>query len=58
MKMLKIEKAGDRDLVRRMPDWDGKSRKKPRKQKKQRSLSQRFMHELLDAADDIFDIFD
>ena len=58
LKMLKAHPKGERELVRRMPDWQGKSGRKSRKRKKQRSLSQRMMHELWDAAEDIFDILD
>lgn len=64
MKMLRSDAHGERELVRPSPirttDRNVKSRSK--KKKRGRSLSQRFMAELKDAAedifDDVFDIFD
>lgn len=56
MKMLRADASGERELVR-----SGYSRgertgnRKRRPQKKTKSLSQRFMEEFWDAAEDIFD---
>ena len=66
LKMLRVDAGGDRELVRPSPiRMPGQTSSKPRNQKKKkrgRSLSQRFMEELMDAAedifDDVFDIFD
>ena len=60
MKMLRTDARGDRELVRpsrvRADNYPPYKRKK--KKKKTKSLSRRFMEEVWDAADDIFDIFD
>ncbi|MBT8418969.1 MAG: hypothetical protein KJO42_16150 [Silicimonas sp.] len=64
LKMLRIDAGGDRELVRPSPIRLGNTRPARRKKtkKRSRSLSQRFMAELKDAAedvfDDLFDIFD
>ena len=62
LKMLRSYSARDRDPVRQSSvgssEWQGRVRRKPSKKKKSRSLSQRFMHEFWDAAEDILDIFD
>jgi hypothetical protein len=63
MKMLRSDVVGDRELVRpspirsekKRPDMDARKRKN---RKKTKSLSQRFMDEVWDAAEDLFDIFD
>ncbi|NNE81032.1 MAG: hypothetical protein HKN18_12260 [Silicimonas sp.] len=62
LKMLKSDARGERALVRptrkRVFGWQ-KTPKSRRKIKKSRSLSQRFMSEVWDVAEDIFDeIFD
>lgn len=57
LKMLRRDATGDRELVRPAPYRAERSRQKGRR-KKQRSLSQRFLKEVFDAAEDIFDIFD
>ena len=62
LKMLKVETRGERDLVRpsrrRAAGWQ-RTPKKKKKAKKSRSLSQRFLEEVWDVAEDIFDdIFD
>ncbi len=60
MKMLRSDAVGDRELVRPSPirQEAGYARRK-RKKKKTKSLSQRFMEEVWDVAEDIFDeIFD
>ncbi len=64
LKMLRSDAVGERELVRRLPSRKARrphdekwSRKK--KPKKQRSLSHRFMEEVWDIAEDLFDdIFD
>jgi len=64
MKMLRTDAHGDRELVRPSPirqpprpsyKDDKRSRKK---RKKTKSLSRRFMEELWDEVEDLFDIFD
>ena len=65
LKMLRSDAIGDRELVRNSPirsdnrrnGYDG-YRGKKRKKKKQKSLTHRFMDEIWDAAEDIFDVFD
>ena len=71
LKMLRSDKTGERELVDPSPLRDypprpklseSKYKKNKKKRKKRRSLGQRFMNELKDAAedlfDDVFDIFD
>lgn len=62
LKKLKSDTTGERELVRPSPvrsyQPTSKKHRAPREKKKKRSLSQRFLSELWDAADDIFDIFD
>lgn len=62
MKMLRTDAMGERELVRPSPVRSGSKRRSDyrskRKKKKQKSLSQRFMEEVWDAAEDFFDIFD
>jgi hypothetical protein len=63
MKMLRSDAVGDRELVHPSPIRSSKKRTAPdprkrRKKKKTKSLSSRFMEEIWDAAEDIFDIFD
>lgn len=62
LKKLRSDATGDRELVRASPIRPGGKvkRQKPVKGKKRRrNLSQRFMSELREAADDIFDdLFD
>ena len=56
MKMLRADATGDRELVRPMPVRTAEHRPRKAKVKKRgRSLSQRFMADLKDAAEDIFD---
>ena len=62
MKMLRSDAVGNPEFVRRSPngpvrDQRSKSSYKG-KRRKQKSLSQRFLEEVFDAAEDIFDIFD
>jgi hypothetical protein len=61
--MLRADATGGREPVRQMPIRTAEHRPaKPKVRKRGRSLSQRFMAELKDAAedifDDVFDIFD
>lgn len=63
MKMLRSDATGERKLVRPSPVRASDHRpKKLKRKQRQRSLSQRLMAELKDAAedvlDDVFDIFD
>ena len=64
LKMLRADARGERELVRPSPlrMAEHKPKKSRKKAKRGRSLSQRFMAELKDAAedilDDVFDIFD
>lgn len=60
MKMLRTDASGDRELVRRSPIRFPEQRpKKSERKKRRQSLSQRFMAELKDKAEDIFDeVFD
>ncbi len=61
MKMLRSDAVGDRELVRPSPirSEPPKYDRKRRKKKKTKSLSRRFMEEVWDVAEDIFDeIFD
>lgn len=63
LKMLRADARGERELVRTSPLRMAEQKpKKSRKPNRGRSLSQRFMAELKDAAedilDDVFDIFD
>ncbi len=60
MKMLRTDAQGDRELVRpsRVRADNDKPYKRKKKKKKTKSLSRRFMEEVWDAAEDIFDIFD
>ncbi len=60
MKMLRSDAVGDRALVRRLPSRKERDDYRPRrKRRNQRSLSQRFMEEVWDVAEDLFDdIFD
>lgn len=65
LKMLRSDATGDRDLVRPMPQRDpmgvprAQKHQKKSKYRRRKSLSQRFMEELWDKAEDIFDdIFD
>lgn len=60
LKMLKTEAKGERELVRpsrrRADNWDMSKKKSRKKYKKRRkSLSQRFLEEVFDVAEDIFD---
>ena len=62
LKMLRRDARGDRDLVKpsrkRASAWKASDKRK-RKVKRTRSLSQRFLEEVWDVAEDIFDdIFD
>lgn len=61
LKMLRSDAAGDRELIRPLPIRAPEIRGK-KKKKRGRSLSQKFMAGLKDAAedilDDVFDIFD
>lgn len=62
MKMLRTDAVGDRELVRPSPiradrAKDQRYRSKG-KRKKQKSLAQRFMEEIWDEVEDIFDFFD
>ncbi|MDJ0637657.1 MAG: hypothetical protein QNJ20_02390 [Paracoccaceae bacterium] len=60
MKMLRTDVRGDRELVRpsRVRADNYAPYKRRKKKKKTKSLSRRFMEEVWDAAEDIFDIFD
>lgn len=60
MKMLRSDATGDRELVRAMPVRSAEHRPRNAKPRKRgRSLSQKFMAKLKDAAEDIFDeVFD
>lgn len=65
LKMLRSDARGDRELVKPMPERDRMGAPRPRKAKKTRkyrpkkSLSSRFMEELWDTVEDVFDdIFD
>ena len=61
LKMLRSDAVGDRELVRQSPVRmdnryrDNGYRGKKRRKKKQRSLAHRFMEEVWDVAEDIFD---
>ena len=60
LKMLRRDARGERELVRRnsgrSETWDMSAKKKRRTPKKRRkSLSQRFLEEIFDVAEDIFD---
>ncbi len=57
LKRLKSHALGAREVTRPMVERRSTKRDKPRKKRK-RSLSQRFMSELWDTAEDLFDIFD
>lgn len=65
LKMLRSDATGDRELVKPMPVRDPMGSRKPHKYQKKskyrrkKSLSQRFMEELWDTVEDVFDeIFD
>ncbi len=61
MKMLRSDAVGDRELVRPSPirREPPQYERKRRRKKKTKSLSRRFMEEVWDVAEDIFDeIFD
>lgn len=63
MKMLRSDAVGDRELVRpsriRKVEDDRKGYRPKQKRKKQRSLAHRFLEEVWDVAEDIFEeIFD
>lgn len=63
LKMLRTDARGERELVRSFPSRVAETRfKASKKPKRGRSLSQRFMAGLKDAAEeifeDVFDIFD
>lgn len=66
LKKIRADSKGDRELVRPSPvrayQSPAKKHRAPREKNKKRSLAQRFMAELWDAADDVlddvFDIFD
>ena len=58
MKMLRSDAVGERELVRPSPIRSGHDLRRRKKKKKTKSLSQRFMEEVWDAAEDLFDIFD
>ncbi len=56
LKMLRSDAKGERELVRASPIRMPESKpRKPKKKKRTRSLSQRFMAGLKDVAEDIFD---
>lgn len=63
MKMLRSDAVGERELVRPSrirsePHSRGTDLRRRKTKKKTRSLSQRFLEEVWDAAEDLFDIFD
>jgi hypothetical protein len=59
LKMLRSDAHGDRELVRPSPVRVPEQKLKKYRKKRGMSLSQRFMAELKDAAEDIFDdVFD
>ena len=62
MKMLRADASGDRELVRNSPirrDNEANWKRGKRRKKKQKSLAHRFMEEVWDVAEDIFEeIFD
>lgn len=63
MKMLRSDAVGERELVRPSrirsePQSRGNDLRRRKKKKKTKSLSRRFMEEVWDAAEDLFDIFD
>jgi hypothetical protein len=64
MKMLRSDAQGDRELIRPSPIRSAprparKSDKAfKKKKKKMKSLSRKFMEEVWDVAEDLFDIFD
>lgn len=63
LKMLRSDAVGERELVRPSPvrrdKYERNGYRQKRMPKKHRSLAQRFMEEVWDAADDIFDdLFD
>ncbi|MEM6596362.1 MAG: hypothetical protein AAF672_16360 [Pseudomonadota bacterium] len=57
MKMLRASSKPDKEYARHVPTR-GQDAKRRKKKKKTKSLSRRFMEEVFDAAEDIFDIFD
>lgn len=58
MKMLRSDAVGDRELVKPSPIRSSSDPRRRKKKKKTKSLSQRFLEEAWDAAEDLFDIFD
>ena len=62
MKMLRSDSVGDRELVRPSPIRQDRSKdqryRSKGKRKKQKSLAQRFMEEIWDEVEDIFDFLD
>lgn len=58
MKMLRSDAVGVRELVRQSPIRSSSDPRRRKKKKKTKSLSRRFMEEVWDVADDLFDIFD